>query len=213
VCEESYGIRDIGLPYNRSKGLGEKAVWQIHENADLPITIIRPVSIYGPRSQDFVVEIVKLLMEGSMMYVNGGRAPAGLLYIDNAVEGLITAANSSETIGKSYNLRDDHEVSWRQYCMDLASGLELKSPWLDIPEPIALAVGRGMEAVWSTFKIKARPLLTRHAVYLLGRNQSYAIDRAKRDFGFKSTVSYEEGLRRTIEWVNSSEGRELLPRK
>jgi nucleoside-diphosphate-sugar epimerase len=212
ACEESYGIRDIGLFYNKSKGLGEKSVWQIHESSGTPVTIIRPVSIYGPRSKDFVVEIAQLLKEGSMMLVNGGNNPAGLLYVDNAVDGLIAAATSEDTIGKVYNLRDETETTWKQYCNDLARELGMKPPWLNIPERVALLLGRGMETIWGSLKIKDRPLLTRHAVYLLSRDQSYSITRAKRDFGFQSKISYEEGLSRCVTWLNSAEGRKILPR-
>ncbi|RMF24198.1 MAG: NAD-dependent epimerase/dehydratase family protein, partial [Deltaproteobacteria bacterium] len=46
-CDESYGFHDVGLPYNRSKGLGEQEVWRVHRQIGLPVTVVRPASIYG----------------------------------------------------------------------------------------------------------------------------------------------------------------------
>ena len=88
ACDETYPLTDIGLPYNRSKVLGEQAVWDCYENTGLPVTIIRPVTIYGPRSKDIVGEIVGLLLKKQMVRINHGKSRAGLLFVDNAVEGI-----------------------------------------------------------------------------------------------------------------------------
>ena len=61
ACDESTAPRDVGLPYNRSKLLGEQAVLECHKTTGLPVTIVRPVTVYGPRSKDWVIEIGKLL--------------------------------------------------------------------------------------------------------------------------------------------------------
>lgn len=212
ACQESYGIRDIGLPYNRSKGLGEKAVWEISESSKLPVTVIRPVTIYGPRSKDFVIEVAKLLLEGSMMFVNHGASRAGLLYVENAAEGIIAASRSDATVGRAYNLRDAGDQTWAEYVRDLARGIGAKPPWLDLPASVASGIGRAMEGVWGTLKLGGRPLLTRHSTYLLSRDQGYPIDRAQRDFGFESKISYEEGVARCVAWLDSPAGRQAVPR-
>src|SRR5437879_5045177 len=51
-CDESYPLTDVGLPYNRTKCQGEKCVWQASRRG-LPVTVVRPATIYGPRSKDF----------------------------------------------------------------------------------------------------------------------------------------------------------------
>ena len=57
-CDESAPMRqDVGLPYNRTKIQGEEAVWRAHREHGLPVTVVRPATIYGPRGKDFVVEM------------------------------------------------------------------------------------------------------------------------------------------------------------
>jgi 8-amino-7-oxononanoate synthase len=211
-CDESTPPKDIGLPYNRSKVLGEQAVTRAADKAGLPLTIIRPVSVFGPRSKDFVIEIAALLMQRQMVYVRKGMAPAGLLYVDNAVDAMIAACSTETAAGRAYNLRDPEMTTWREYIEALAAGLGVRPPAVSLPRPLATGVARAAETVYGSLRMKARPVLTRHAVHLLERDQSFPVDRAREDFGFKSEVSFEEGMARTIEWLNSAEGREHLGR-
>ncbi|MGH3415029.1 MAG: NAD-dependent epimerase/dehydratase family protein, partial [Actinocrinis sp.] len=206
-CDESAQPRDIGLPYNRSKVMGERAVREAAERAGLPLTIVRPVSVYGPRSKDFVIEIANLLLKKQMVYIGGGRVPAGLLYVGNAADAMIAACTSPDTIGRAYNLRDPELTTWREYIEALAGGLGAKPPSVNLPGALATGVATVSEKLYGALRISARPVLTRHAVRLLDRDQSYPIDRAQEDFGLKSEIGFEEGMRLTLGWLDSAEGR------
>lgn len=213
ACPESHPITDIGLPYNRSKGLGEQAVWDFAAATGLPVTVIRPVNIYGPRSKDFVAEIANLLADRSMLFVDGGKAAAGLLFIENAADAIIAAATSPHTLGKAYNLRDESSETWREYVDALADGLGLPRAKISLPQGMALGAGWLFEALYGGLRLSARPLLTRTAVYLIAVDQAYPIHRAVTDFGFTSTVNFDQAMRKTIEWCNSPEGRAAIKRK
>jgi len=54
-----------GWPYGDTKIEGEKLVWKYYHRHDLPVSVVRPANIYGPRSTPFVLEIVELLKSGS----------------------------------------------------------------------------------------------------------------------------------------------------
>jgi nucleoside-diphosphate-sugar epimerase len=211
-CDESAPPRDIGLPYNRSKLLGERAVRETAERTGLPLTVVRPVSVYGPRSKDFVIEIATLLLAKQMVYIRRGDVPAGLVYVGNLVDGMIAACGSETAAGRTYNLRDADLTTWREYVEALAHGLGVKPPAVSLPTPLARGVATASEKLYGALRVKARPVLTRHAVHLFDRDQSYAIDRARDDFGFKSEVGFQEGMDLTLAWLNSPEGRKYVPR-
>ncbi|MFH8988094.1 aminotransferase class I/II-fold pyridoxal phosphate-dependent enzyme [Streptomyces sp. NPDC017940] len=211
-CDEDTPPRDIGLPYNRSKLLGEQAVREAAARAGLPLTVVRPVSVYGPRSKDFVVEIATLLLSRQMVYIRGGHVPAGLLYVADAADAMIAACASASAAGGTYNLRDADPTTWREYVEALARGLGVKPPFLSLPAPVARGVATVSEGLYGALRLKARPVLTRHAVHLFDRDQSYAVDRARDDFGFKSEVGFEEGVRLTLAWLDTPEGRARVPR-
>ncbi|KUO09460.1 oxidoreductase [Streptomyces sp. DSM 15324] len=211
-CDESAGFNDIGLPYNRSKGLGEQAVRETARRLGLPCTVVRPVSVYGPRSKDFVIEIATQLLKGQMVYIGGGNVPAGLIYVDDLVDGMIAACRSEAAVGKVYNLRDPDLTTWREYIDALAEGLGVKKPAVNLPSPVARGVATVSERLYGVLGVKGRPLLTRHAVSLFDRDQSYPVNRASDDFAFKSEVGFREGVARTLAWLDSPEGRRYVIR-
>lgn len=191
TCDESHQPVDVGLPYNRTKIMAERLALA----ADLPVTVVRPATIYGPRSVPFAVEIAKLIRQRLMAVIDGGRATGGFCYVDNAVEGILLAAASPESRNRIYNLSDGTGVTWKTYVDALADGLGCGRPWIDLPSRSALFLATMME------KLQARPLLTRHAVYLLSRNQEFPNARAVRELGYTPTVSFKQGMQNTIDWL------------
>ena len=192
-CEESHPAVDSGLPYNSTKCAGEALVWAAWRDG-LPVTVIRPATIYGPRSKDFAVEIAKHIRAGSMLVIDGGRAPGGFAYVDTVAEAMIAAAASPETMGRAYNIADGTGATWRAYVDKLAGGLGLRRPWLNLPLRVALPLARAMEKVHGALRLPGRPLLTSHAVLLFARNQEYPTAAALRDFGFAPAIGFEEGV-------------------
>jgi len=200
-CSETGALLDVGLPYNRTKILAEQAVWQSSRNG-LPVTIVRPATIYGPRGKAFVKDIADLLRTRQMAHIGGGQARGGFLYVDNAVDAMIAAAHSPRTEGQAYNLTDGTGVSWKMYVAELAGGLGCKPPWINLPYRAAIAVASAMEAPYHYFRnLPGRPMLTRHAVSLLGRDQEFPSDKARVEFGFTPRVSFEEGISRSLAWL------------
>ena len=206
-CDENAPRRDVGLPYNRTKIQGEEAVWRAHREHGLPVTVVRPATIYGPRGKDFVVEIAEMLRQRMMLLVDDGRARGGFTYVDNVATAMMDAAASANTLGRAYNISDGTGATWRDYTNALADALGFSRPWLTLPFPVAMALGRTMEIPHGWLKLKGRPLLTRHAVHLLGQDQEFPAARAREDFGFAPRVSLAEGIERSAAWLRSQRPR------
>jgi nucleoside-diphosphate-sugar epimerase len=200
-CAESGEVRDVGLPYNRTKIQAEQAVWR-GAREGLPVTVVRPATIYGPRGKAFVTDIADLLQRRQMAYIGGGRATGGFLYVDNAVAAMIAAAQSAGAEGQVFNLSDGTGASWNMYVAALAQGLGCRPPWIDLPYGLAVSIAVGMEAPYRWVKaLPGRPMLTRHAVFLLARDQEFPSDKARTELGFSSRVSFEEGIARSVAWL------------
>jgi len=209
-CDETAGMTDVGLPYNSTKIAGENLVKAAHLAAGLPVTIVRPATIFGPRSPDFVVEMGRLLLEGELPLIGGGRSQAGLIYADDVATAMIAAAHTPETMGKAYNLRDPQPMTWIEYASALADGIGVAPPSRSLPSGLAWAAGWTMEAAYRLFRSNHRPLLTRHAVHILSRPQDYGIGKAQRDFGFAPAVGLKEGIKLAVAWLLSNEGKSAL---
>ena len=70
--DERAPMVDVGLPYNGTKIQGETAVWGYAEEG-VPVTVVRPATIYGPRGKDFTIEIATLLRQRLMATRIGAR--------------------------------------------------------------------------------------------------------------------------------------------
>ena len=203
-CDETGPTLDAGLPYNQTKRLGELSVWDAHRDHGLPITIVRPATIYGPRGKDFTVEVAALLRQRLMATIDGGTARGGFAYVHNVVDAMLQASLSKATIGQAYNIADGTNATWADYLALFAAGLGHPKPWINFSFDSAMALARVFEAFHKVVHLPGRPLLTRHATYLLGVDQEFPIMKAKREFGFDPRVSLEEGIARSVAWVGHS---------
>lgn len=203
-CDETHPPVDAGLPYNRTKRLGELAVSNAHREHGLPTTIVRPATIYGPCGKDFTVEIASLLRQRLMATIDGGRARGGFTYVCNVVDAMLDASVSENTIGEVYNIADATDATWDHYLTTFAAGLGYAKPWIDLNFGAAMGLSRVLEAVHGMLRLPGRPLLTRHATRLLGIDQEFPVDKARHDFGFAPRISLEEGIARSVAWVKHS---------
>ena len=203
-CTEEHPFTDAGLPYNQTKGRGEAAVWKAHQESGIPFTIIRPATIYGPRGKDFTEKIAAMLRQRLMAYIDAGTAPGGFTYVDTVVQAMLDAAASPRTIGQAYNISGGTGATWEQYSTLFARQLGVKPPWINLSFSAAMGLARFFETVHERLPLRGSPLLTRHAVYLLGRNQEFPIAKAKNDFGFAPDISLEEGINRSVAWLQGA---------
>jgi nucleoside-diphosphate-sugar epimerase len=211
-CDEEAEPRDTGLPYQRSRLLGEQAAREAAARTGVPLTVVRPATVYGPGGRDAVVGAARRLLAGRQVLVGRGEAAAGLCFVTNLADALIAAADCPAAAGRVYNVRDPEPVSWRRYLTALAEGLGARPPRLSLPLPAAQAVAAASEALHGVLRRRSAPSLTRQAARLWGHDQCHPVDRAQRDFGLKGEVGFEEGMRRTLAWLDSAEGRLRVPR-
>ena len=200
-CDETGLLIDAGLPYNQTKRLGELAVWAEYKESGLPITVVRPATIYGPRGKDFTVEIAAMLRLRLMATIDGGKARGGFAYVCNVVDAMVQASASEAALGQAYNIADGTNATWEEYLKLFAAGLGYRTPWINLSTGAANTLARGFEAIYRTFGLPERPPLTRHAVKLLGIDQEFPADKARRDFQFAPRIALEEGIAQSVAWL------------
>ncbi len=200
---ETLPLVETALPYNRTKVQGERAVWAAAA-AGLPVTVVRPATIYGPRGKDFTLDMATLLKQRLMATVDGGRATGGFIYVENVAEAMVLAAGSDAATGQAYNLADASGVSWKRYLSLFADQLGTPGPWIDLSFGAAMTAATVMQAPHRYLRVPGKPLLTKHAVYLLGRDQEFDSSRIARELGYVPRVGVEEGIGRSVEWLRSS---------
>jgi len=186
-----------GIPYNDAKLDTERLVMSFHNAGRVTATIIRPANVTGPGSV-WVRDIVEKMLAMPMMLIDHGAHSSSLIYVDNLVDGIILAGTKDVAKGKTYQLRDDWDVSWKRYITDLGSFIG-KKPAGSIPYLPANILGRLFDLICTPLGI--RPPVSRMSVDIVGRNNDVDNSLAKQDLGWRTRVGYAEAMEKIGSWV------------
>lgn len=188
-----------GWPYCDTKIDAEKHAWAFARRG-LPLTIIRPATVYGPGCA-LIVEMVTLLKQGQMVLVAGGRKNAGLVYVDNLSEVLLLAGEPDVGLARAYNVSDGLNATWEQVTQALVGMVGQGPVRRSLPHRLAYAAGWVLEGLGRVRRHRSRPLLTRMAVELIGTDQGFPNNRARRELGWWPRVDFDTGMRLTRAWL------------
>jgi nucleoside-diphosphate-sugar epimerase len=193
--------------YAQTKLDSEVEVRRAAQAQSLDAVILRPSTVYGPRSTDVVGDIARAIQGGHMLLVDHGRPIAGLCYVDNLLDAAVLAMRHDAAPGQAFNVSDGLDVTWKQFTDGLASGLGCPTVRWSIPYWMANGIGfsleHGYRALRRATNVTVAPLLSRQAVHVLGRNQDFSNHKARELLGWEPRVGYDAGLAATVAWLRS----------
>jgi len=197
---ESDNCKKTGVYYGDAKLEAEQTVKKYATRFPGGYVIVRPANVVGPGSV-WVSELGAMIRDKLFAYFDGGRYNASLIYIDNLVDGLVLCGCKEQAAGQTYFFRDDWDITWKQYIDDLAALLGRKI-WLSLPFPASWTLGYVSETISRPFK--TRPMITRHAAGLMGRDNEVSNAKAKEELGWATKVTYEEAMKEIKAWVKEN---------
>lgn len=185
-------------PYSRSKLAGERAL--LERKAELPITVIRPPAIYGPRDGE-ILAFFQMVRRMRMAFRMGDSMQSmSLVYGPDCADACVRAATTDVPSGSTYFVEDGYTYTFEEMANAIASaygvGL-LAVPSLPVPLVTAAAFGSEMFGRLTNrtviFKRDKLPeLLMEH----------FVVDgaAARRDLGWAPKVAFAEGAKLTADW-------------
>ncbi len=203
VADEQTALNPVSM-YGRSKVLMESRTWDTDADGRsfkdvLPITVVRPPSVYGPRERD-IFTFFKALNLGVCPIVGGeGSGPISLVHVQDLVRGMADAAESEAAVGETYFLGSEDSYSWEQIRDASTLGLGRKVITLPVPAGLVEIVGASLEAVSGLFNVYP-PLNREKAREITKACKACSSDKAAGAFGYRANLSLEEGISTTIEW-------------
>jgi nucleoside-diphosphate-sugar epimerase len=207
TIDESYEGRRFANWYAQTKRRAETEVRQVQTAHGLQAVILRPATVYGPRSREVIGDIARALRGGHMVLINGGRPVAGLVYVDNLIDAAVLAGGHDAALGQTFNVTDQLDVTWRQFTDDLARGLGCAGARWSVPfgaaNGMAFLLEHGYRALRRVTGAKTRPLLSRQAVHVLGSDQRFSSHKIMHTLGWEPRTSYASGLAATLDWLRS----------
>ena len=184
--------------YGKSKLAAEHAVRELAPDA----VIVRPPVVYGPGDTD-VLQLLKPISKGFVLNIGGGERWFSAIYVEDLVEGLITAAGSTGlqqingARGRAYFLAHAKPVSRSQFGAVAARIMNRTPRVLEVPAAIAHVAGWGAE-IWS--RITRKPGIVSREKVAEAQCKFWTCDvgRAARELGFQAPTSLENGLAETL---------------
>jgi len=173
---------ETNAPYGLAKKMLLVQAQAYREQYGFNAIYLLPVNLYGPRdnfdleSSHVIPALVRKCLEAkersddSVVLWGDGSPTREFLYAGDAAEGILMAAERYDS-SQPVNLGSGNEISIK-----------------DLAELIVRLTGFKGKIVWDTSKPNGQP------------RRALDTSRAEALFGFRAQVSFEEGLRHTIEW-------------
>lgn len=175
---------DPRSPYSASKASSDHLVSAYHHTYGLPTLITNCSNNYGPYHfpEKLIPLIINNALNGKELPVYGdGRNVRDWLYVVDHCRAILTVLQKGK-VGETYNIGGNNEKQ----------NLEVVHTVCDLlDERVGLLAGDRPRRSLIRF-VKDRP----------GHDRRYAIDAGKirRELGWQPSVTFEEGIRRTIDW-------------
>ena len=186
-------------PYEATKLEGELLALKAYKEQGLPISVIRPGLVYGPRDLH-LLGFFSSIKKGLFRVIDGGNALLHPVYIDDMVSAFLLCAERPRAIGRSYNIAGERPVTIRELATAIANSLDKQLPKGSIPLWLA-NLASDIFAITPGMKGESAPL-TRSRVKFLTHSRVYSICRAKTELGYAPQIELEEGMRRTAAWYH-----------
>jgi dTDP-glucose 4,6-dehydratase len=165
-------------PYSATKIGADKIAEAFHLSFGVPVVTVRPFNTYGPRQslRAVIPTIIGQCLASGPVRLGNLSPTRDLNFVSDTVRGFLRAGEMPGAIGGTFNLGSGREISIGQLAAVIAGLMDRP---LDIESE----------------EIRTRPLGS-EVERLLADNRRAAVV-----LDWRSEVSLEEGLRRTIAWV------------
>jgi len=183
--EEGEGIEHSTIlqptnPYAATKAGAEFLVLAYHNSFKLPTIITRGNNVYGPHQypEKLIPKVICLLSQDKPCFIHGdGSNQRNFLYVDDVASAFDTITHKG-VVGNVYNIGTDFEIS----------NLEVAKTIITL---------FGLDHTKYIQYVENRPF----------NDCRYKINSDKlKALGWSPKVSWEDGLKRTIEWYKTNKG-------
>jgi len=205
-----YPKTTVGYPINEDLKIGalksfeyawkkvecEKTLWDADHRGHFHLTVIRPAATYNeswsPGVHSFGGQTYHLdrIRRGKPIIMHGdGTSIWVAAYRDDTANAFVGAAGNKAAFGQAYNVTGDELMTHNQMWKTIAKVMGAPDPDFVYIPALLLAELAPVEALWCRENFM--------------HNNIFDNTKAKRDLGFRYTVTYEEGVKKCIKYLES----------
>jgi dihydroflavonol-4-reductase len=199
--QESHDLMDESSPpqpitwYGKSKWAAEQALWNMAER--LPLTIVRPSAVFGPRDRDFFTYFA-LVKRGLSLRLGRQERRLSLIYVHDLVRLILLALESDSAVGQVY-FGTTYASSYTELAEAIARAMGKHPLTILLPEAVLTPI-----ALWSKAqgRLTGRPALLNDQRVLDMRQRNWLCSgaKARQDLGFSPLYDLELAVQETADW-------------
>ena len=195
--DEATACEPISL-YGRSKWEGEREVWARRDR--VPVTVIRPPVVYGPR--DFgLYDMYRTLAMGVRPEI-GGRKVISLIHVSDLAAGILRAAESPAGADQVFYLANREAWVLADLMRVMQRAIGKRAIAVPIPDRVVRFLGAVTEDV-ARLAGKSMMFGRDKALEMTQEAWVCSAEKARRVLGWEARVPVEEGMRDAVAWYRS----------
>ncbi|MFZ5916108.1 MAG: NAD-dependent epimerase/dehydratase family protein [Chloroflexota bacterium] len=186
--------------YGQSKLQGEQ---YCHDYmARLPIVMIRPPAVYGPRERD-IYFYFQMVNRGIKLLLGRGARRASFVFVADLVSMALHVLEDERAVGQTYFVTEAQDYDWQRLSEMVASALGRRALRLVVPEGFlpVIAAAAGLQA-----RFTRQPALLNDQKLIELRQRFWVCsgEKARRELGFETLYPLEKGIRITAQWYRQN---------
>lgn len=198
---ETDHYRPCGLSYCDTKIEAERIAFEYRRERGVPLIVIRPSNVYGPRSGFWTVGLLMMIKSGKLKLIDAGRGMSNHVYVDNLVDGILLAAKNEAAVGESFIISDGARTPWSEFLKGYARMIGQEPlPSISKSRAYLSALAKEVKARWTG----KPPDLTRAIVGFWTQTGYFDITKARTVLGYQPRISLEEGMKLSAEWLREA---------
>jgi 2-alkyl-3-oxoalkanoate reductase len=187
--------------YSQSKVEAEQLALRYYHDFGVPVVVLRPGFIYGPRDPVVFPRLIEGLRRRAIRYPGSRGARAlNTIYVGNLIQAIFLAIENEGAVGQVYNLTDGEAVSKRRFVEKIADAMGLPHPHLMPPYWMAFLVTWCIDKAAKLRGAARAPEINFTRLKFLGLNLDFSIDKARTELGYRPRWSFDDAMVETLDW-------------
>ena len=168
-------------PYAATKVAADQLALSHARAFELPVVVARPFNTFGPRqsARAVIPTIVTQALTRDHLELGAVEPTRDFLYVEDTVAGIARCAEVEDAVGEVFNLGTGREISVGEVAVHVADAVGKELPVLS-DEARLRPAGSEVDRLCAD------------------------IEKARTRLGWEAAVPFDEGLRRTIDWISAS---------
>ena len=196
--DEDQPVHADGGSYVLTKLASEHTVLAAQARSSLELVIIRPGDVYGPGSRPWIILPLEAINKGQFMLPAKGEGFFRPIYIDDLVRGIALAVSTQEASGEIFNLSCEGYISTKEFFSHHYQWKNKRGPMVVSTKLALFAAAAATKIANLTGGVNEASTAT---ITQLCTKSWFSIAKAERILGWKSEVSFDEGIERSRMWA------------